>query len=153
LTASSQGEQQQVGDCRQQLSPHTWVNERTKQLDELWQQWHKQQVRAASAAGQQPPPEQGPDPTQQPLVDEQQRQELDTVYARAAAARAAARKAAQHAANSRSQRLRAELMDLGRMLAEVDTLAAQMEVESTQAAAAVQQFEVDLVKRQSVRLV
>ena len=152
LSASCQGEQQQqVGDSRQQLSPHTWVNERTKQLDELWQQWHKQQVRAASAAGQQPPPVQGPDPNQQPLVDEQQRQELDTAYARAAAARAAARKAAQHAANSRSQRLRAELMDLGRMLAEVDTLAAQMEVESTQAAAAVQQFEVDLVKRQSVR--
>jgi hypothetical protein len=139
------------------VSPHTWACEQTKQLDELWQQWHKQQMKTLSAAGQAAQPaldqqQEAPSavPSQQQQAKEnellaaKERQELEAAYARASAARVSARKAAQHAAAARSQRLRAELMDLGRMLAEVDTLAAQMEVESTQAAAAVEQFEADL---------
>jgi hypothetical protein len=142
---------------RQPVSPHTWACEQTKQLDELWQLWHKQQTKTLSAAGQsvQPAPDQqqaapAAVPSQRTQAKEdallaaKERQELEDAYARASAARASAKKAAQHAAAARSQRLRAELMDLGRMLAEVDTLAAQMEVESTQAAAAVKQFEADL---------
>jgi hypothetical protein len=125
------------------VSPNKWVCKQTKQLDELWQQWHKQQVKTSAAASD--PPQQQAEA--QELLAAKERQELEDAYARASAARASAKKAAQHAAASRSQRLRAELMDLGRMLAEVDTLAAQMERESTQAAAAVEQFEVDLNSR------
>jgi hypothetical protein len=130
------------------VSPNTWACEQTKQLDELWQQWPKQQVKLSAAAGA--PPQQQADAQQeeqQELLAAKELQELEFAYARASAARASAKKVAQHAAASRSQRLRAELMALGRMLAEVDTLAAQMERESTQAAAAVEQFEADLNSR------
>jgi hypothetical protein len=132
------------------VSPNTWCQTQTKQLDELWQQWHKQQLKALAAAGTQPQQQQAlaasqaVQKQQQELLDAKEQQELEGAYARASAARAAARKAAKNAAAARSQRLRAELLDLGRMLAEVDTLAAQVEVESTQAVAAVEQFEADL---------
>lgn len=169
---SSTGQQQsgagETAGSKAPVSHNTWACEQTKQLDELWQQWHKQQIKAMAASGTQQQQQQQGDVRQQALalqhqqelqrkqeqqlLDERERQELEAAYARAAAARAAAKKAAQHAAASRTQRLRAELMDLNRMLAEVDTLAAQMEVESTQAAAAVEQFEADLYRsRASLR--
>lgn len=137
---SSSGGQAVLGSSRAPVSPNTWASEQTKQLDELWQHWHRQQAKAQAAGGA------AQDSTQQ-LLDKEQRQELEAAYARASAARSSAKAAAQNAAASRSQRLRAELADLGRMLAEVDTLAAQMEVESGQAAAAVQQFEAELGAR------
>lgn len=145
--STRQAATQQDTGSKAPVSPNTWACEQTKQLDELWQQWHKQHVKtlpAVAAAGDQP--KQQAD-AQQELLAAKERQELEVAYARASAARSSAKKAAQHAAASRSQRLRAELMDLGRMLAEVDTLAAQMERESTQAAAAVEQFEADLNSR------
>lgn len=126
---------------RAPVSPNTWASEQTKQLDELWQHWQTQQAKAQAAGGISAA---RVDSTHQQLLDKEQRQELEAAYARASAARSSAKAAAQSAAASRSQRLQAELADLGRMLAEVDTLAAQMEVESGQAAAAVQQFEADL---------
>eukprot|EP00775_Hariotina_reticulata_P007922 gene7922-8118_t len=65
---------------------------------------------------------------------------LDAAYARACAARQAARAAAERAAAARSQRLTAELVDLSRMLAEVDSLAESMQEQAAAATAAVEQF-------------
>lgn len=143
-SASSSAGRGVPGPSRAPVSPNTWASEQTKQLDELWQHWQTQQAKAQAAAGGGAAAAQEDSKQQEQLLDKEQRQELEAAYARASAARSSAKAAAQHAAASRSQRLRAELADLGRMLAEVDTLAAQMEVESGQAAAAVQQFEAEL---------
>lgn len=82
----------------------------------------------------------------------QERNSMNAALARAAAAQQAAKIAAGRRASARSARVRAELHDFSRMLADVDQLAAQMHSEAVQAARAVTRAEQDMEASRHRRL-